>query len=293
MYLSKYLKYKMKYLLLSESQINKIDYIKQKRGGSQQIINFETLFSHLVEFIINYNKKKIANDLNLFGMINLFQIKGGSSIKYHLMQRGIDTTNLTSDIDLLFFSDDLEEVEKEIIAFYKELQKTFPSLAWNYNINNGLVTIKIGGGNIIDISVYDPNFDMDDETSMFAYALKKLGFKNIKEYYDKITTSDNIEEITFTSLEFEFFSSQKGIEVIQGYLNAFPSWQASLRYFTQKQIEIETKIPIDDKELENVKRIIKGYTKQLSPEYIDNLRNKLERYKRKNEIINSILNSKN
>ncbi len=289
MYLQKYLKYKMKYLLLSKSKINKIDEIKQKRGGATQNFNFDELFIPLIEFIKEYNRDKIANEMDLFGIVNLFQVKGGASIKYHLMQRGINTNKLTSDIDLLYFLDDSEDKESEIDAFFKKLQTTFPTLNWNISIINDLITIKINDQNIIDITFYDPNFDMDDDTSMFAYALKQLGFKNMTEYYTKITQSKDIDIITFTSLHFELFSTHKGIENVERYIKSISSWETSLAYFSRKKIELEAELPINTVELEKVTKIIEGYMKQLSPSYIDNLKDKLERYKIKYQIISSIL----
>jgi len=83
----KYLKYKNKYLKL-----------KNQIGGNL----FEILFSRIIEYCIEYNKTAVEMK-DLVGYDYFVHIKGGASIKYHLMKRELPIhlhQEITSDIDM-------------------------------------------------------------------------------------------------------------------------------------------------------------------------------------------------
>lgn len=258
------------------------------------IIDFEKIYENIIRFIISYNKIQMVNK-DLFGEINYLHIKGGASIKYHLNEAKILTKDITNDIDILFLIDNIEEKKERIDTFFLTLKSTkyFKNFDWNLNYSNGLYVIQKDNINLIDITIYDPNFDIKDETSIFGYALQKLRFNNIEQYYNTIVKSDNIKLISFTSLKFELFSTEKAIQVYENYIKNIPNWQRTLNIFTQKKKYLEKQTPIDRKEIIKIDKIITGYKKQLQQEYIKNLHDKLHRYKSKNKALNTIYKSLN
>lgn len=98
-----------------------------------------------------------------------FIIKGGASIKYHLLyDRGIDVPNLTYDIDIvpLLLTDpyvniearsaELNEILYQELLF--ELETNFGSqVRINSRNDRGLMTIQINNYDVIDISYIDPS----------------------------------------------------------------------------------------------------------------------------------------
>ncbi len=321
-YKSLYLKYKIKYLNLKESNMNiikqksesfvsnKMKYLIKRdklnfkevnkiiKGGvlqKEQQINFEEIYPAIIEFIISYNQKQkefMSEPYDeLFDEVNYAHIKGGASIKYHLNKLGINTDGITNDIDILFLIDDPKEGEDRVNSFYQDLKFRFPDINWNIINLNGLYTIQINGVNLIDITIYDPNFDINDETSMFGYALKRLGFNNIQDYFKTIAQSNDIQVISFTSIQFELFSTEKAIQVVQGHINKIPSWNNALEFFIQQKAQLEQEIPPNQNQIIEVDKIIAGYRKQLQPEYIEKLKNKLQRYQQKFTVLNSLLSN--
>jgi len=256
------------------------------------IIDFEKIYEDIIRFIKSYNRIQIDNK-ELFDEINYLHIKGGASIKYHLNEAKILTKGITNDIDILFLIDNIEEKEERINTFFSALTNHFKNFNWDRKISNGLYVIQKDNINLIDITIYDPNFDIKDETSIFGYALQNLGFSDIKQYYNTIVKSDNIELISFTSLKFELFSTEKAIQVYENYIKNIPNWQRTLIILTRKKKYLEKQKLIDQKEIIKIDKIITGYKKQLQPEYIKNLHNKLHRYKYKNKALNTIYKSLN
>jgi hypothetical protein len=107
---------------------------------------------------------------------------------------------------------------------------------------------------------------------MFLYAINNLGLNNNKEYFDQLNqiefelmvkSFELIEQKTFASLLFERFATIKGIQ-------------------TQNQSLTEEARKTNYTNFER-------YMYQLSPEYIQKLENKLQRYKQKLETINKLL----
>ena len=184
-YTNKYLKYKKKYLNL-----------KKILGGNI----FNKIYDKLIKIFRDINK---IND-PLFGFRDIIHIKGGASIKYHLQKYMIAPdalTRLTNDIDILVILDDykLENLElfnenkKNFVIFILEtIKKNIPEYNWNYKESNQLYNICIENDDIecfIDITFYNPfdeDIDIDDDTSLFQYALRTNNYINMKSYIDTI-----------------------------------------------------------------------------------------------------------
>jgi hypothetical protein len=277
-YKSKYIKYKNKYLKL-----------KEQYGGNL----FEQLFPYLINYIIEFNK---TDGGSLFSPNRFLHVKGGASIKYHIMknQVPIDTTNITSDIDLFLVCDE-EEVNQHIESFLSGLKTHFSQYNWTHKIDGALLTILVNGIDIIDLTVFSSSYsEPDPETSMFSYALANTGFANIEDYFDKLNLIDHqdmlqsyelVERKTFTSLLFEKFACMKGIENQRHYLESKPNWEKLARYYLAKASD--ESLPMTERE--RYYNTYQRYLYQLSPEYISKLENKLLRYQQKLEVINQML----
>ena len=228
-YYNKYLKYKKKYLNL-----------KKILGGNI----FNKIYDKLIKIFRDINK---IND-PLFGFRDIIHIKGGASIKYHLQKYMIAPdalTRLTNDIDILVILDDykLENLElfnenkKNFVIFILEtIKKNIPEYNWNYKESNQLYNICIENDDIecfIDITFYNPfdeDIDIDDDTSLFQYALRTNNYINMKSYIDTIRlnaskidsefdiTDDNIEPI----LIFLRFSPSKPLKVFNSSSGTLP-----------------------------------------------------------------------
>ncbi len=280
-YKEKYIKYKNKYLKM-----------KNQKGGNL----FETLFPGIIEYCINYNRT-LTDMGNMFGSNRFVHIKGGASIKYHLSKLGLPIDSfvgITSDIDMYLVSEP-DEVENNLTEFLSGLYIKFPGYQWSTVNKNGLVTISVNGTDIIDITIFNEFFEEPDpDTSMFLYAINNLGLKNHKEYFDQLNqiefelmvkSFELIEQKTFTSLPFERFATIKGIQNQEKYLSSIPNWKRMALYFyDQSQNQSLT-----EEARKNNYANFERYMYQLSPEYIQKLENKLQRYKQKLEIINKLL----
>jgi hypothetical protein len=269
----KYLKYKNKYLKL-----------KNQIGGNL----FEILFSDIIKYCIEYNETAIEMK-EMIGYNYFVHIKGGASIKYHLMKRELPIhQGITSDIDMYFVSK-ADKVDDDVRVFLLGLQTKFSDYAWSPSINNGLITISVNGVNIIDITIYtDTYIESDPENSMFSYALNKMGFENHHSYFNMLNQSELVEQKTFTSLEFEKFATMKGIQIQQYYLDDVPNWGIMADIFLK-----ESQNPLYTVEQKYEKhKLYEKYMNQLSHEYLQKIHNKKFRYEQKLEIINKILESK-
>jgi len=294
---NKYLKYKKKYLN-----------IKKLLGGNI----FNKIYDKLIKTFRDINK---IND-PIFGFKDIIHIKGGSSIKYHLQKNMIapdDLNELTNDIDILVILDDsksenlelFNKNKKDFVIFILEtIKKNIPEYNWIYKESNQLYNICIENDIIecfIDITFYNPfdeDIDIDDDTSLFQYALRKNTYINMKNYIDKIKTNasidsefditdDNIDTFMFTSPQFEYYSCIKGIELMGKYLN-YASQKWNLEKEELKKILLEN-ISLDDESINNIKKQIKRLEYQISEEYTNKLKDKLKRYNKKLELIKLIL----
>ena len=270
----KYLKYKNKYLKL-----------KNQSGGTL----FEILFYSIIKYCIEYNENAVDMK-ELLGYNFFVHIKGGASIKYHLMKQELPIhlhQGITSDIDMYFVSRP-DKVDEDIRLFLFQLQNKFRDYDWSPSVNNGLITISVNGVNIIDITIYtDTYVEPDPENSMFSYALNKMGFVNHRTYFDMLNQSNLVEQKTFTSLQFEKFATIKGIQIQQNYLDDVSDWERIADIFLKESMNPAYTI---ERKHEKYK-IYEQYMYQLSEEYLHKIQNKKLRYEQKLELINKILES--
>jgi len=252
-------------------------------------LNINLLYETVFSLIINYCKKfnKINKKENL-----IIHVKGGSSIKYHLIKRGIDTNLITNDFDLLLIKPNYMLDNYALNYFLNGLQQDLSSYIIKYEglldgINN-FFKISLDDTFIIDLTIYQNNSFNDSVTNMFSYAAKKTGSSNTHDYVSRLveyynTNTENlndevIERITFTSLPFEYYSSIKGFELQTEYIIKYETgvWTRQLRKYQLKNN------PIYDDTIASLQR-------QITPEYLSNLKDKKNRYSQKVSIINSII----
>lgn len=267
-YKLKYLKYKKKYLEL--------------KGGVN--IFFEAAFTTLINYCKKFNK---INTKNLIA-----HVKGGSSIKYHLMNISMNTHEITDDLDILLVKcNDITDNEA-LTGFIDGLQKEITSYKITYEGNidniNKYFRICLGGSCIIDLTIYKQDEYNDDETNMFSYAAKNIGCKNTHDYVSKLVeyyklnlknlTEEVIQNVTFTELKFEYYSSMKGLELQNKYIDICESgiWIKQLAVLRS----------LNDHSNDNM---IARLEKQISPEYLAHLKNKRLRYIKKIDTIGKIL----
>jgi hypothetical protein len=243
-----------------------------KKGG----FTFEEMYVPLIQFCIDYNNR---DAIELFGESSILHIKGGASIKYHLTKAGINTNGITSDIDILLIPNE-EDYQSALNNFYEAIQRKFSDYNFSITNNNGLYNICINNFCIFDITIYNQymNQSEDHETSMFLYALKKMGFDSITDYVNKLLQQTNIEIKTFTSIQFEYFSTLKGLENTSKYLGSIDKWR-------NNKIRYESINP----KTNNITRIIARLNYQTSPVYIAKLQDKYNRYLYKRQMLESIL----
>lgn len=241
-----------------------------KKGG----FTFEEMYGPLVQFCIDYNNRE-----DLFGENSFIHIKGGASIKHHLNNRFINTIGITSDIDILLIPNEEEDSFKKFyLAFQEKFSSSTPNIT--YKEVNGLYNICIDEICIFDITIYHHGMDEDEdeETSMFLYAVRSLGFGTIDSYVDELLRQSNIEIRTFTTIPFEYYSTKKGIENNEKYLSLIEKWRSNKLQYES----INPRTP-------NINRIIARLNYQTTPGYIAKLQDKYLRYTQKFQILHNIL----
>jgi hypothetical protein len=272
-YIHKYLKYKKKYLDL--------------KGGVN--VFYEAAFPSVINYCKKFNK--IIHTMN--GGRNLIaHIKGGSSIKYHLMKRGINTHAVTDDFDLLLIKPDNMTDNDALNYFTSGLQQELSSyLITQEGVADGrnkFFKICLGGTCIIDLTIYQNDPYNDDETNMFSYAAKSTSFSNTHDYVSKLVgyyvsnlgnlTDEVIEKVTFTSLQFEYYSSLKGLELQGLYINKYETgvWARQLAEYQSKNNPMFASA-------------VASLQRQTTPAYLARLKDKQLRYTQKISIIRPII----
>ncbi len=256
----KYSKYKTKY----------IDLIKQL-GGSEL---FEQIFGDLISCC-----KKFNNTISNFVDYNvLMHIRGGASIKYRLKLLDYDTENITSDIDILLIIQENNQEKTDFVLKYftKLLKEKMPHNDFQIKQNNLLYTIIINDESLIDILVYEKNiFNHLDDTNMFSYAANNTMKLNIHEYVmkllDMIQIFGHSDDLLFTTLDFEYYSSVKGFENQNMYINKIPKWKENLA-------EMKKSLNPNQKMIERMER-------QTSDDFKRKLEIKRDRYQYKIDLI--------
>jgi hypothetical protein len=192
--------------------------------------NFDYLFDSLIEYCIKFNSDKFGQ--NYSSTKCFIYIKGGASIKYKMNRYGLHSDGITSDIDIIIvpFENNPDIRIKLIEEFTNGLRKKLPDFTWTFKIGNTITTLYLNETKIFDIGFYDnvnPWFKDYQLTDIFQGVVKKLNqFKSVDEYFvhlKKIFESDfnnyeTLEKVTFTSLEFDYYSL---IFLIELYTNKY------------------------------------------------------------------------
>ena len=224
-YYYKYLKYKNKYLKLKQL------------GGA---FNFEAHFNIIIQQIIDFNKEQLQQDNPIIA-----HIRGGSSIKYHLIKLGKEHENITSDIDILLIHNTINPAIKDTFLAY--MKRTLDTLGVVTITQDGqLCIISIDNIQMIDITVYTGQ-DYRTETTSMDQAGINATFREIRpleSYVNNILNAhlfyegdELVERITFTSIVYERASVNKGIENNENYINLIPSWRENLFKLQNKQTD--------------------------------------------------------
>jgi hypothetical protein len=275
---NKYLKYKNKYQKL-----------KQQIGGNL----IETLFVPIITCFLEFNKKQTMIR-ELFGDDRFIHVKGGSSIKYHMMKKGLDSTGVTNDIDIFLYSA-RENKDDDLRELLVDLQTKIPGYTWRIEPRGELYVVFINEIQIIDITVYNELYiEPDEESSMFLYAIKNIGLETHEQYFEAlkeisweniVSKNESLETKSFTSLQFEKFSCIKGIEIYTDYVGREPVWRERLQELRTRLltpgISEEIKVRIHNE--------IAKYERYVSAEYIAKLNDKLTRYQKKIQVIDWML----
>jgi hypothetical protein len=253
----KYIKYKNKYLRS----------FNQKAG---ELCDFENFFNFFVNLCLEYNSINFPN---------LIHIKGGASIKYHLQKANKEHIGITNDIDILLILDDPNSIITHFIDPIKRYT-TEHGLSDLWQTKTDAKILQLSYNNcLVDITVYHKETEHEiDDDSMFDYALQNLGFSNIHEYIAYIKQINDLESLTFTSIDFEKFSTEKGIINMNRYLNEnLPFWRNIVEENKNRVLS-----PFD-------MQILERYKYQISEPYIQKLRDKHIRYIIKSERLKCLL----
>lgn len=240
-----------------------------------------------------------------------FIIKGGASIDHHITTAGIAHEQFTYDIDVapLFLpvegqtyrTDEtyIPTAQGYCNTLYDGIAAVIPE---GFEIekfeHNGLLTMKAKVGesdfyDIIDFSYVNP----DDEDTMFVKAIKKY-YPMYRDFIADFMAQDTI----FSPTTIEICVVMYGLQTSQGHLDRVPQWREMLAYFTKTRDDEDAEFRDmdeifghDDEEtaahaekIEGYNRMIAGYTRQLTPEFIGKIENKIARYKIKGELLSRI-----
>ena len=174
----------------------------------------------------------------------------------------------------------------EISSDYSELLKI--ENKWHWTLQNNLYNIYYDNIPYVDLTViktvddiFGENLDLEeeyDDTSLFQYAYRDFGFANIYQYIENLNSLSPVQK-TVTSINFEKLSCQKGIQIYMKYLEIkVPQWK-----------EIIENYKIENPHIEEIEEpLIKRYEYQISPEYINRLERKIEKYTYKLEQLNKL-----
>ncbi len=302
-YYSKYKKYKNKYLKLKRKTI---------KGGSSSIDksyqdffdkNFSILFQKIMEF--NTNQQNINSG-------TLFHIKGGASVKAKALKYKKINNEITNDIDILFINehynylnfisqnpgakDTIIQKNKEnatikINQFLEPIKSQFPG-TWTINVDRNLITIKYNNFGLFDITFYEREDMMSDfNHTLFGQAYNQFRQDNglavtddPEEYIKNIlikqkSDPSDWEEYAISNIFIEKYVAIKGLETYQQHIENIPTWQ---------KIAANPNMLRDHTGQINQK-IWQRYVYQSTPEYIQKIRNKFQRYQIKLGIIEDII----
>jgi hypothetical protein len=256
---------------------------------------FESIYVDIVNYCMVYNTKVNYTE-SLFTESRFVHIKGGSSIKYHLMRAQVPPeyhTHITSDLDIFLVCDN-EYVDENISDFITGLQEIAHPHVVTSKSENGLTKIAINGIDVIDLTAFTESYEeMDPDGSMFYYACERLG-KTENEYFEELKQIDNtltdrnhelLEKKTFTSVEFEYYATEKGLSIYAQHLENVPMWRQNYEIYYRRSLDVS----LPDYERANALRIAERYQYQSSEVFVAKLRNKFTRYQNKLMLLEQLL----
>ena len=191
-----------------------INYVNTNYKLSEDI-NFNLIFDSLMEFCLKFNSEKFGIN---YSKSNFFiHIKGGASIKYKLDRYGLLSEKITDDIDIVIvpFENNPNIRIKLIEEFAISLKKELPNFDWKYKISDKSTKFYLNGIKIFDIVFYDninpwyKVFHDNQDRKVF----KKINKHNsVHDYFEKLKKKfesniynfEDLEKVTFTSIEFEY-----------------------------------------------------------------------------------------
>jgi len=244
---------------------------------SNNFRKFELLFDTIISYCVEFNKTLIPN--------TFIHIRGGSSTKYYLRKKNINTDNLTKDLDIIIVCDSRK-------SFEITLQKFLVGLKHNllgHNVYNDLLedivnSIYIDFQIMIEImyigDIYDNEMDIYNDIHLHYIRHIDNLRKYIKEYTGSISDLVFIEKITFSPPEIEYACDKKHIEILNDKIKKFLS-QVDKLCISKKYVRtLKIQSTIDAGLI---------YIKQLELECDKNkliyLKDKLNRYERKLKLL--------
>ena len=230
---------------------NSFNYVSNHLKFKDNKVDFEKLFRPIINFILKHNKKQFYQ--NNYEYKYFFHIKGGANIKYKAEKQKINMDNLTSDIDIdIVPLENIPNMKITIINNLKEsLQKEFHNYLVSIEYHLISISIVIGGIKILDIWFID---EYERISNVFTKTITNY-YNNVYNYYERITdyyqnndTLENLEKITFLSIDLEF---EVTINLFNYYENIFKNKK------NKKNInELYHKIKRYNKKIEYIKNLL-------------------------------------
>jgi hypothetical protein len=168
-----------------------------------------------MEFCLKFNSEKFG--INYSKSKFFIHLKGGASIKYKLNRYGLLSEKITNDIDIVIvpFENNPNIRIKLIEEFTTSLRKEFPNFVFTYKIGDKSTKLYLHNNKVFDIVFYDTIlpwyklYDNCQDKKVFKKINKNNSvhdyFDNLKKIFESnLDNFENLEKVTFTSLEFEY-----------------------------------------------------------------------------------------
>jgi|SaaInlStandDraft_4_1057021.scaffolds.fasta_scaffold09975_3 hypothetical protein len=268
----------------------------------------------------------VATKISEFNARNVnsvkFIIKGGASIEHHVSTAGIPHDQFTYDIDIApifipanynYDSTYISTAHSFCNTLFDNISSAVPrGLIIYKHEHNGLITMQAKTRSSPDfVDVIDFSYVMPhDEGVMFTRAIY-----NYYASYEDFVRQYMLLDTIFSPVNIEICVVLYGLETYKGHLENVPKWehirdmhiqlkQQAEEEFVKMQkehIELNELFGDDDDDdnyserynayVERIKSyviIVDGYTKQLHPTYIYKMKNKMDRYVIKGELLMKI-----
>jgi hypothetical protein len=237
---------------------NTFNYVTTYLKIKETKLNFESLFNPLINFILKHNKKHFKKNNNEYKYF--IHVIGGASIKYNVEKYNVKMNNLTYDIDINIVP--LENIPNMKIAVInhisQSLKKEFPNFYISIEYLHNAVSILINGIKTFDLMFIDNYNKISSEYAKIL--INYYRYNNIKNYFDNLIkiysnnyTLENLEKITFSSLDLE-------LEVMNPLINYFEN-KIKEKTDIKKINDLKNKINRYNKKLEYIKVAIENRNK--------------------------------